>query len=249
MRARVRPVPVAGGRARDRADGASTSSRPDSTPAIESKDRDRIAATVAAVDTRGRRASSATSSRRRRSGPSTARLQATLRGRYAELESRAATARRPGAIGAGRGSSARPDLAVPSITVLGAAAVAARSTRPPRPTGPRPRAALDEYARRLERCVAALDDGRGAATARRCARATTCADCSARTGRAPPRAGLAEDAALTDGLPGGARRALVGPVRPRRGRASSSTATNTRCASPSASTRFAEASHREGSSS
>ena len=122
--------------------------------AIESKDRDRITATVAAVETE---ASSLEHDLIEETAlrTETARLQATLRDRYAELESRAG----PLAALADRCRSrivGAPNLAVPSIKVLGPppSRVVDAATSSDWAAA---RAALDKYRQRLDRCVAAFD--------------------------------------------------------------------------------------------
>jgi hypothetical protein len=162
--------------------------------AIDSKDRERITATVATVETE---ASSIehdlieeTTLR-----TDTARLLATLRDRYAELEPRAgaiaalADRCRSRIVGA-------PNLAVPSVAVLGpppALAVDASTSS----DWAAARAALDAYQHRLDRCAAALGEAEEQYGAPLRARDDLRGLLGAYHTRAA-RSGLAEDAALTD---------------------------------------------------
>ena len=161
--------------------------------AIDSKDRDLITETVAAVDTD---ASGIEADLIKDTGlrANTARELARLRARYAELEPRtsavAALADRCRSRIAGA-----PNLAVPSVTALGPPPrLADASTASDWAAA---RAAVDEYEHRLDRCAAALDEAEARYGNPLRERDDLRGLLGAYRTRAA-RSGLAEDAALTD---------------------------------------------------
>ncbi len=80
------------------------------------------------------------------------------------------------------------------------------------------RAQIEPFVDKLDRVERALDEAAGASP-RRSPNETTCAACSTASAARPASHGFSEDPADRAGVPPGARAAVVGAVRPRRGTA------------------------------
>ena len=163
--------------------------------ALESKDRERITTTVNALDTEvtglERDLIKETALR-----TSTAHLLAKLQLRYAELEARAATVNALAERCRSRITDP-PRLAVPDVTALGEPPESLTGDASTAAEWAAARGELDEYARRIERCAAALDEAEaryGAPLAVREDLRGLLGAYRTRVGRS----GLAEDVPLTD---------------------------------------------------